>query len=263
MLNKNQLAWSIATAALLAAAGLGGALYRTHETSKKQHELIHYLRSEQTKLGSLSEEETEKHNDTIAELEEALRSAQAAQRSLTEQLFNSEEDVKFLLEELEAAEQRIETAAPTPTSTTAPQIAYLALRKAVIRGKSYHDEWKALEPQLTQVDAAIKVTLSEHVDGIKSRAVLVRELEEIYATASPQEDTLPWLNRLRDVITVRKLDHRPLTRAVERGDIDVAAKHLRDEASDDFADWLTDYDTRRSVLKALDALEAELVAAHG
>ncbi|MFZ4125304.1 MAG: hypothetical protein ACOYJ2_04450 [Rickettsiales bacterium] len=264
MLNKTQLAWSIATVTFIAAAGLGGALYRTHETSQKQQELITYLRNEQTKIGALNKEDTDQHADEIARLEETLHTAQAAQRDLTEQLFRSEENVKSLQDALDAQTQN-----PSPAlSISSPLRTFVEVRKRALAGKPFREQLRELEPVINVMDASIRERLFDHADGIKTHAELVNELRETYAiTAAPEDnDVFPWLAQWSHVITIRKPSYSKLDDYVAQGDIDKAAKHIRyisGDAETDLSDWLNAYDARRDVIKALDALEQQLVGMHG
>jgi hypothetical protein len=262
MLSKTQLAWSVTTVAFLVAAGLGGALYRTHETAEKQQKLVLYLRAEQTKIGTLSKQNRQKLASEVARLEQELRAAQTAQRQLTDQLFAAEEDAAFLLEELEIAEQN---AAPAHDVTPAPSpyITYLTLRRAVVNGQPYHTEWQAMQQQFATMDASIGAALSPYADGLTTSTELQSQLREIYEHARhvAQEDGI--LSRLREVITIRKMDKTDvaLKTAILSGSIKNAAKLVRGDSA--YQDWIAVYDARRDAIRALNALEQQLAGTHG
>lgn len=260
MATKTHIAWSIAAITTIVAMGLGGALYRVQETNKKQIEVIKHLRTEQAKIGKLSEKNSTRLASDVATLEHELSDAQNAQRDLTEQLFTAQEEITYLTDTLEMAEQEM-TEAPEPTVVASPYPAYLALKRTILAGEPYHAKWEALQQQ-TILDAKTKAVLAEHTSGVASLDILKQQLRETYAGAHEVKNENPILSRLGDVISIRKLDkENDAIRDIVAGDVDKAAEALRNDSA--YRDWIEAYDARQDVLNALDAIEVRLAGPHG
>lgn len=265
MLNKTQFAWSFATLALLTAAGLGGALYRTHKTTEKRQEIITYLRNEQSKISTLSKKDTQQYAAKVAQLEAALHAAHTAQRELTSELKQNEDDVLFLLDDIARLEATSVAANTTNTVSALPQ--FIALRQQIVSGREYGNEWEALLRVAPMAETLHDIFEMER-HGIMTRKALQKQLRELYAQiSSPEEDDVfPWLTQWSHLITIRKPTHSKLDRYVERGEIEKAAAYLRKtytDAQTDSSEWIHAYDAHIRVMNALEKLEILLAQTHG
>lgn len=260
MATKTHIAWSVAAAAFVAAMALGGAFYRTHQTNEKLEVTIAHLRAEQAKIGELSNENKQKLASEAARLERELLGAQNAQRELTDELFTAQEDIHALLEEVEAS---VPAGVAASEATASPFPAYLALKKMVLKGEPFHAEWEALQAQVPDITAQTKELLSAHEAGVPSLDTLKQSLRETHEGAHEVAQENPILSRLGGVISVRKLDKEndAIRDAVRTGDVKKAAALLRADSA--YQDWLSAYDARRDILKALATIERGLAGSDG
>ena len=254
---RQKLAWSISALFFVGLMGLSGAYFKAQENilglQHSQERLTKELISARQELVSatacpeIPAPDTACAEDRTA-LERALAESQQAQRELTNEL------------QLKSATPAtiLPTAQPE-TSETFP--AYLALRRAVMSGKVFADEWTVLQHVAPPLPEAIVQTLSTQVSGIPTR----RELREtLQATLSERQkvalvdasENKSWKARLAPYISIRKItESDPLETAAEAGDIDAAAEILAQNPAADFLIWQQSYETRRRVIDALSAIE--------
>ncbi|MFN7451357.1 MAG: hypothetical protein ACK5R5_00435 [Alphaproteobacteria bacterium] len=254
---RQKLAWSITALIFVGLMGLSGAYFKAQENilacRHAQERLTKDLERAKQELASAADCPAAPMADaTCAEdrtaLERALAESQQAQRELTYEL-------------------QVKSSAPTPNPPAAqPETseafpAYLALRRAVMSGKMFADEWTVLQHVAPPLPEAIVKTLSAQVGGIPTRKELretlqatLRERQKVALVDA--SETKSWKARLAPYISIRKITKSdPLEIAAEAGDIDAAAEILSQQPAVDFLIWQQSYETRRSVIDALSAIE--------